>query len=196
VGRDVLPETVSFSEDLQNLFGALDDLGENPNTLLAIRDLTQTVRAGRPLLDFAVPYQTVCNYPIYFINALGEHLSEETGGGTLQRIQLKVADREQPNDLTERSAARPVDTEDSKQPGNNPPAALHTQASSPAVDPEGNADCQPGQFGYPRRLVQNGRYGPNELGGQSVVQDADTPGRRGGTYKARQLGIDSIEDVP
>jgi virulence factor Mce-like protein len=197
VGRDVLPETVSFSEDLQNLFGALDDLGENPNTLLALRDLTQTVRAGRPLLDFAVPYQTVCNYLVYFLNPLGTHISEETGGGTLQRVQLKFANREQPNNLTQRSAARPVDTEDSKEPGSNPPAALHTQASSPAVDAQGNADCQPGQFGYPGgRFAEGARYGPNELGGQSIVLDPNTPGRRGGTYKSRQLGIDSIKDVP
>jgi len=199
VGRDVLPRTVSFSDNLRGVFNALDDLGENPNTLLAIRDLDQTVRAGRPGLDFFTPYQTVCNYFNYFFTPLGDHLSEETAGGTVQRVQLKFANREQANKLTQRSAARPVDVdegEDNKQSGSNPPAALHTQADAPAVDAQGNADCQTGQTGYPDRFNINPRYGPNELGGRATAISGNTPGNRGGTFKSRQLGIDNLKDVP
>ena len=80
--------------------------------------------------------------------------------------------------------------------------ALHKQPNSPAVDSKGRADCQAGQTGYLSRLVTDGRY-PIETnpetfkgGGTHVVLDPDTPGRRGGTYKARELGIGSVGDVP
>ena len=199
VGRDVLPRTVSFSNGLRSVFDALDDLGENPNTLLAIRDLDLAVRAGRPGLDFVAPYQTVCNYAVYFLNPLGTHISAETGGGTLQQVQLKFANRTQRNALTARSASRPVDVEagqDNKQAGADPPATLHVNPDSPAVDANGNADCENGQTGYVDRFVQNGRYGSNDRGGRKTVLSPNLPGLRGGTFKSRQLGIDNVDDVP
>jgi ABC-type transporter Mla subunit MlaD len=199
VGRVQLPRTVSFSNRLRDVFNALDDLGENPNTLLAIRDLDVAVRAGRPGLDFVAPYQTVCNHAIYFLNPLGTHISQEVGGGTLQRVQIKFANFMQVNALTARSAARPVDVsqgQDNKQPGPNPPAALHVNPDSPAVDASGNADCENGQTGYTNRYYRDPRYRPNELGGRQTVLSRDLPGLRGGTWKARELGIDHVEDVP
>ena len=33
-------------------------------------------------------------------------------------------------------------------------------------------------------------------GGSHVALDGNTPGLAGGTYKSRQLGIDSLKDVP
>lgn len=199
VGRDVLPRTVSFSNGLRRVFDALDDLGENPNTLLAIGDLDLAVRAGRPGLEFVAPYQTVCNYAVYFLNPLGTHLSEETGGGTVQRVQLKLADIAQRNSLALRSSSRPVDVEpgeDNKEPGAEAPATLHVNPDSPAVDAKGNADCENGQTGYTDRFVQNGRYGPGEEGGNKTVLSPNLPGLRGGTFKSRELGIDNLSDVP
>ncbi len=199
VGRDVLPRTVELSNRLRSTFNALDDLGENPNTLLAVNDLDLLVRAGKPGLDFVAPYQTVCNYAIYFLNPLGTHISDTVGGGTIQRVQLKLANPTQQNALNVRGAARPVDVtegQDNKQPGPNPPATLHGNPDAPAVDAGGNADCEAGQTGYVDRFFPNGRYGPNELGGRKVALGSDLPGLRGGTYKSRQLGIDNLSDVP
>jgi hypothetical protein len=199
VGRDVLPRTVELSNRLRGTFKALDDLGKNANTLLAIRDLDTAVRAAKPGLDYVVPYQTVCNYAVYFLNPLGTHISQEVGGGTLQRVQLKFANPGQRNSLTARSASRPVDVQqgqDNKQPGPNPPATLHGNPDGPAVDANGNADCEAGQTGYVDRWSPNNRYGPNELGGRKVALGSDIPGNRGGTYKSRQLGINSVRDVP
>jgi hypothetical protein len=46
-------------------------------------------------------------------------------------------------------------------------------------------------------MQPGGRYGPSEDGGQHVVWGPfDLPGLTGGTYKARELGIDNVEDVP
>jgi hypothetical protein len=199
VGRDVLPRTVSLSNGLRSVFNALDDLGENPNTLLAIKDLDLAVRAAKPGLDYVTPYQTVCNYAVYFLDPLGTHISDSVGGGTLQRVQVKLANPTQQNALPTRGAARPVDVtagQDNKQPGPNPPATLHGNPDGPAVDANGNADCEAGQTGYVDRWFPNGRYGPNTLGGRKVAPSSDLPGLRGGTYKARQLGIDNVKDVP
>jgi virulence factor Mce-like protein len=197
-GTDVLVRVPDLTEDLSDLFGGLEDLGDNPNTLLAIRDLSTAVDVGRPGVEFIAPYQTVCNYAVYFFNPLGTHLSQPGGGGTLERVLLKAADREQLNGFGSRNSARPVDTATPAQPGSNPPAALHTQYGGPAVDENGDANCAAGQTGYPTgRLSRNNRYGPNEAGGMNVVLDPGGPGpRRGGTFKSRELGIDSIEDVP
>jgi hypothetical protein len=82
-------------------------------------------------------------------------------------------------------------------PANQDPQAqpakqvLHTQYGGPAVDPSGRADCQGGQTGYPYRLATNPRWP-----GGHIVVDPDTPVLTGGTFKARQLGIDHVKDVP
>jgi hypothetical protein len=86
-------------------------------------------------------------------------------------------------------------------PGTDPQAptagpALHSQSVGPAVDPDGNADCQFGQWGYIDRLATNDRYGPNELGGAHIVVDPDTPGLAGGTWVTRRLGITNTRDLP
>ena len=197
VGTPVLRRVPDLTEDLSKLFVALESLGENPNTLLALRDLGTTVDVGKPGVEFIAPYQTVCNYASYFLNPLGTHISQPGGGGTLERVLLKQADREQENALTTRNSSRPVDTDTPAEPGPNAPAALHTQYGGNAVDENGKADCAAGQTGYPTgRFAAESRYAPDELGGMNVVLDPDTPGNRGGTFKSRELGIDGLEDVP
>ncbi len=197
VGTPVLRRVPRLTDDLEKIFGALEDLGRDPTTLLALRDLETTVDVAAPGLQFIAPYQTVCNYANYFFVPLGTHLSTPGGGGTLERILLKSADREQLNALTARGASRPVDTPESKEQGGNVPATLHTQTGAPAVDDQGNADCEVGQQGYlGGTFSKNSRYGPNEVGGRNTVFDPQIPGNRGGTFKTRELGIDSLKDIP
>ncbi|MEJ7718676.1 MAG: MlaD family protein [Thermoleophilaceae bacterium] len=62
VGQEVLPRTVALNQRTEKLFEALEELAENPNTMLALKDLTQTVRVGAPFVEYLAPYQTVCNY--------------------------------------------------------------------------------------------------------------------------------------
>ena len=156
----------------------------------------------RPLIEFVAPYQTVCNYFVYFWPATGGHLSQVTRGpdgtalGTVQRI-LSIPPSAQDNSLSTSASSRPVDVP----PGEDPQAegagqALHSQQGGPAVDSRGRADCQPGQTGYLDRLATDDRYGPNRLGGAHIVVDPNTPGNAGGTWISRKLGIDSVEDVP
>ncbi len=55
VGTRVLPRTVALNQRLAGVFGQLEELFENPNTLLAIRDLRTTVSVTQPLIEFVAP---------------------------------------------------------------------------------------------------------------------------------------------
>jgi virulence factor Mce-like protein len=206
-GIPALRLTPELGTRVEQLLRSLERLAENPSTLLSLRDLRQAARVGRPALRYVAPYQTVCNYLNYFFTPLGTHQSEPAGGGTAERILAKLlgppTGSSQPNNLGTTESTRPADVpanEDPQDPPADNPQALHGQFGGPAVDARGRADCQDGQTGYLNRLVSDGRYPPSndplKGGGSHVVIDPNTPGSAGGTYKARRLGIDGVEDVP
>jgi virulence factor Mce-like protein len=204
VGTPVLPRTVAMNQRFEGAFEELFELFDNPNTLLALRDLDTALAITRPAIEFIAPYQTVCNYAVYFWNALGEHQSQPVAGGMAERVLAKGANSEQPNALTSQESSRFVDVPASVDP-NHPPespdgepeASLHDQPRSPAIDAAGNADCQTGQFGYidgplPTDLRYPPSDNPDELGGSHVVIAPDTPGRAGPTY----TGVRRLQDLP
>jgi ABC-type transporter Mla subunit MlaD len=202
-GVPAFRETPELGQELEDLFRAAEDLGDNPSTLLALKDLRTAVQVTRPAVEFVAPYQTVCNYLVYFFNPLGTHQSSLVPGGTSERILAKLVDNNQANTLGSTESTHPVDVPADRDPQADPPQqALHTQYGGPAVDSSGRADCQAGQTGYPNRLVTDPRYPPDNAaggfvgGGSHVAVDPNTPGLAGGTFKARQLGIDHLEDVP
>jgi ABC-type transporter Mla subunit MlaD len=202
-GVPAFRETPELGQELEDLFRAAEDLGDNPSTLLALKDLRTAVQVTRPAVEFVAPYQTVCNYLVYFFNPLGTHQSSLVPGGTSERILAKLVDNNQANTLGSTESTHPVDVPADRDPQADPPQqALHTQYGGPAVDSSGRADCQAGQTGYPNRLVADPRYPPDNAaggfvgGGSHVAVDPNTPGLAGGTFKARQLGIDHLEDVP
>ena len=203
VGAPVLDKAPTLYRNTQKVFASLDELAENPNTLLALRDLDNTLDVLTPLVEYVAPYQTVCNYFVYWTTGLSEHVSEIVPGGTAQRTNLKSDNRNQDNRLSASEAERPVDVPAGQDPRTavSPQGdalqALHNGAYSPSIDGQGNADCRVGQRGYLHGpFIPNGRYGPNEDGGQHVVLSGDTGLLAGGTYKARELGIDNVKDVP
>jgi virulence factor Mce-like protein len=201
-GIPALQETPELSAELEDLLAAAERLGDDPNTLLALRDLRKGVQVSKPGIQFVAPYQTVCNYLTYFFNPLGTHISEAVPGGTSERILAKLVMGAQANNLGTTESSRPVDVpaDEDSQAGTD--QALPTQPGGPAVDSKGRADCQDGQTGYLNRLVTDGRYPPSNAepnfkgGGSHVVIDPNTPGLAGGSYVARKLGINSTKDVP
>ncbi len=202
-GTPVLTKAPPFYRRTREVFRSLDELTENPNTLLALRDLYSTVQVTTPLIEHVAPYQTVCNYWNYYWTAISEHVSEEVRGGTAQRTNLKSDNRTQDNRLSDTTADKPVsppagqDPITGRTPNGEPWQALRRPAYQPAIDAQGNADCQVGQGGYPRGSLTTGnRYGPDEDGGRAVRLDGDVPGLSGGTFKSRELGIDNLRDVP
>jgi virulence factor Mce-like protein len=202
-GVPAFRQTPELSARLEDLFRAAEDLGDNPNTLLALRDLRTAVHVTKPAIKFVAPYQTVCNYLVYFFNPLGTHQSAVVPGGTNERILAKLVDTQQPNSLGTTESTHPVDVPSDQDPQAEPAKqALHTQYGGPAVDRRGRADCQSGQTGYLNRVVTNPRYPPDDSrggftgGGSHVALDGNTPGLAGGTFKARQLGIRNLKDLP
>lgn len=201
-GIPAFRRTPELGDRLDQLLQALATLSENPNTLMSLRDLRRALQVTKPAIQQIAPYQTVCNYAVYFFNPLGTHLSDAVPGGTQERIKAKLADLSQANTLGTTESLRPVDVPTNEDPNEGVLQALHTQYGGPAVDSKGRADCQSGQTGYPDRVVTNPRWPADSSaggfigGGSHVALDGDTPGLAGGTYKSRELGIDNLKDVP
>jgi virulence factor Mce-like protein len=222
-GTPVLPRTVGLNERLEGALGELEDLFDNPSTLLALRDLGTALTVTRPALEFIAPYQTVCNYLVYFMHPLGEAQSMvqqgPTGGGTVLNQNLKLVNLLQQNNYGTWEGSRPWDILAGQKPQGakdalgQPLARFYAPAYQPAIDAQGNADCQNGQNGYPNGALADARYEPGNLRDLSNAQglpipsrvgtsanggitDNNLPGLSGGTYKARELGIDNLADVP
>ena len=202
-GRPVLRKAPELYARTEDVFVALDELVANPDTLAGLKDLTQTVQAIKPLVNYVAPYQTVCNYFNYYFTAFGEHVSEPYRFGTIQRVNLKSDNRTQDNRLSSSDADRPADVPDNldpqtaKDPEGNPLTSLRRGAYYPAIDAQGNADCQQGQVGFvDGPYVTGSPYPPSndpaQGGGSHVVLDSDLPGLRGPTFK----GLKSLSEVP
>jgi phospholipid/cholesterol/gamma-HCH transport system substrate-binding protein len=225
VGTPVLPRTVELNENLEDALNEAKDLFENPNTLLALRDLDTALTVSRPAIQFIAPYQTVCNYFLYFVHPLGEAQSVvqsgPTGGGTSLNQNMKVPNSHQQNNYGSSTGSRPWDILAGQKPQGakdklgNPLFRLYAPPYQPAIDAQGNADCQLGQNGYPNGALSNGPYSkgnihdgseehglpiPEDVGsganGAIVPDNNNIPGLSGGTYKSRELGIDNLADVP
>ena len=214
VGRPVLRRSPPFYERTRKVFASLRDLVEQPATLLGLKDLTATIKIGAPLVEFIAPYQTVCNYTVFWLTGLGEHVSEDLRFGTGQRSAGKSDNRTQDNRISTSDAERPADIPDNqdpqieqgssqtpngrgRDPEGNPLTTLHRQTYGPAIDAQGNADCQVGNTGYlDGPLATDFRYPPSNeasrLGGSHVVVDPDSPGVAGPTRK----GVKHLKDVP
>jgi ABC-type transporter Mla subunit MlaD len=216
-GTPILPRTVPLNQETGRLFSALDDLARNPNTFLALKDLTTTVAVGAPLLTFVAPYQTVCNYTTNWFTGLSGHISEDVKGGTIQRVLVRNdIPSTQPGKLGSSDTYRLADVPSNVNPKSTKTAtgyyleATHGQPLAPAIDAAGNADCETGQNGYlTGPLTGGGRFPPrsesgfnpdnpsdpfytNDAGGSHVVVDPNTPGLAGTTY----TGVPKLKDVP
>jgi len=218
VGTPILPRTVELNERLENATLELEDLFQNPNTLLSLRDLDTALTVTRPAAEFIAPYQTVCNYFVYFALPLGEHQSQISPdrSGTVQNQGAKSVNGDQPNNYGTILSSRNVDLppgmkargaeappDGSMGPPGEPLHRLQAPLYNPAIDAQGNADCQRGQEGYPNGpFTTGGRYGPGELsdgtpaGGNAPVTDPDYPILSGGTFESIENGIDNLKDVP
>jgi hypothetical protein len=213
VGTKVLPQTVSLNQRTGEVFQALDDLVKEPSTGLALSDLRDTLGVTKPLINYVAPFQTVCNYTTAWITALGQHQSEGVSNGTAERVLLKSDNMRQDNRMGDAGADRPVDLPKGVDPttATSPSGALevfHGGPYFPAIDAQGNADCQNGQFGYIDGPLGKGRYpahGPvpgddpfftqferNFAGGSHNVYLDNTPGLAGTTF----WGVKNLKDVP
>ena len=229
VGTPVVRSSTTLNNETAKVFTALDDLVRNPNTLLALRDASDTISVLRPLVNYVAPYQTVCNYGVYFLTGLSGDVGFETANGSAQAAMLKddnaspqdnklgtLADRpaDVPSNVNPHGAMYPTPA---NTPSNSAWEAAHAPAYLPAIDSQGNADCEFGQFGYPtgpnngpntrgnfdptykphsiqdpHSFAQAQQFDQNFAGGSHTASFNNMPGLRGPTF----TGVKNLKDVP
>jgi hypothetical protein len=177
-GTKTLARTPSLNAKLQQTMGALKDLAQAPGTNVALNGLVDTVQTLNPMVRYLGPFQTVCDDWNYWWTYLAEHISEQTAFGFSQRVLLNSANAAQPNNVTQQGATQPVNGGGTDSPlGGN--EFLHAQPYGAAIDNQGNADCETGQRGYPKKL---NNFDPQH---RNLAMDPHTPGNQGPTFNGR-----------
>ena len=174
-GTRVQRRMPALNRRLEGTFAALEDLTSAPSTNAALRALGATVATLNPQIRFYGPFITVCNSPNYFFTYLAEHFSEPDNTGSAQRALANSAGR-QDDSLGAMGADLPANGHE-VQEGNA--QFLHGAPYGAAITPDGRADCEAGQRGFPE---DNARFYPDEY---KIEQDARTPGAQGPTYRGR-----------
>lgn len=177
-GTQVLGRTPALNSRLQGTMNALRALAQAPGTNVALNGLVDTVSTLNPMVRYLGPFQTVCDDWNYWWTYIADHFSEATSFGFAERVLLMQSNPLQPNNLSDQGATAPVNGGgfDSPLGGNQ---FNHGQVYGAAVDNHGNADCETGQRGYPRRL---NFYDPQH---RNLATDAHTPGDQGPTFNGR-----------
>ena len=176
IGTPVVRRTAKLNGQLQKTMKSLQDLVEAPTTNIAIRGLTATVATLNPQLRYLGPYVTVCNYWNYFWTFVADHFSEKDPTGQSQRALVNTTDN-QKYGISSGGAAEPASGQPTQAPGGTS-QNLHGQPYGAAINPDGTADCEAVQRGYPGKL---NRYGKGPY--SNVTIDTYTPGSQGPTFK-------------
>ena len=175
IGTRVQRRAPAMNRRLKGVFAAIRYLTSAPTTNAAIRAIGATVTTLNPQIRFYGPYVTVCNAPNYFFTYLAEHFSEPDNTGSAQRALANSAGS-QDDSLGAMGADEPANGHEVVT-GNA--QYLHGDPYGAAITPDGRADCEAGQRGYPER---NARFYPRNY---KIDQDARTPGAQGPTFAGR-----------
>jgi virulence factor Mce-like protein len=181
-GTQTLKITPILNANLQQLLRALKQLALAPGTNQALNGLTSTADTLNPMVRYLGPFQTVCNDWNYWWTYVAEHLSAQTRSGFAQRALLNLA-APSGGGVGQQGATTPVNGTSGS---DSPPLTvfgglqfLHAQSYGAAIDNDGNADCETGQRGYPKKL---NAFDPE---GRNLAVDAHTPGNQGPTFRGR-----------
>jgi hypothetical protein len=127
------------------------------------------------MIKYLGPYVTVCNDWNYWWTFLAGDIDEQTSFGYAQRALLNQTNPLQTNNVGSMNASLPVNggSIDTPLGGNE---YLHGPLYGAAVDNAGNADCETGQRGFPKKLNY---FDPQ---GRNLDTDQHTPGNQGPTF--------------
>ncbi len=193
-GAPVLTRSIPIAGKTKGVFRQLQYLVDQPQTKNTLLRLRETFNQAAPAAQYITPAQTVCNYVGYWTTYIPNALSQPDGTGTtfLQALVMApfggisgVSTQQQGGvggyaGLQANGIAGLLDPT----PGVFKPrqlAILHGPPYAPSVDSKGNADCQPGQNGYPLgRLPVPGQPESNP-----AVVVSNLPGNRGPTFHGR-----------
>ncbi len=205
VGAPVLASTPPVNAKLGQTFGELKNLVEQPQTKTTLLRLRETFNQAEPAAEFIAPFQTVCDYWDYWFTFLPEHISERDSVGTTQRVSVIGAPQGAPVATPPAFPPLPFPGTPAATSVAQTPVAgysglqsngrqfgsgefrprtlpiLHGNPYGPAVDANGNADCQAGQSGY---LLGDLRV-PGQAASNPAVGVSDIPGDRGPTFAGR-----------
>ncbi len=178
-GTRVLRTTPPLDREIQHVMTSLKNLAQAPGTNVALNGLTSTVNMLNPMVRYLGPFQTVCDYWDYWWTYLADDMSARTNYGYAQRVMLQLTDPSG-NGVGAQGATAPAN-------GEVPPFGpifggteyLHGQSYGAAIDNSGNADCESGQRGFPKKL---NNFDPL---GRDLAIDPHTPGDQGPTYHGR-----------
>jgi virulence factor Mce-like protein len=179
IGTKTLARTPSLDANLQQVLNALKNLSLAPGTNVGVNALTSTVDILNPVVRYIGPYQTVCDDWNYFWTFLSEHVSEQTSFGYAQRVLLNMGNPLQPNNVGQQGATAPVNGGGTNSLVSGGNEYLHAQPYGSAIDNQGNADCETGQRGFPKKLNY---FDPQH---RDLGTDVHTPGDQGPTFKGR-----------
>ena len=99
-GAKVLPKTERTFNDLEGTMGELEQLVDEPSTLISINRLGDFLDEAASLAGYVGPFQTVCNYWNYWFTFLPEHITEKDSVGFSQRVELVgVPGKTSPNEF-------------------------------------------------------------------------------------------------
>jgi virulence factor Mce-like protein len=208
VGAPVLRRTPPINRELGRVFRQLEKLVSQPQTKTTLLRLRETFNQATPAARWIAPFQTVCNYWNYWFTYLPEHLSQRDNIGTTQRVSVIGVPSGPTGPLPGAveaplggysgissngiAGAAPSPSAPVPEPGKFKPhelPILHGNAYSPAVDSNGNADCQSGQTGYVL-----GQYRvPGQAKDNPAFGISNIPGDRGPTFNGRTHVPDHLQ---
>jgi virulence factor Mce-like protein len=182
VGAPLLARTPPINAELGRVFGELERLVKQPQTKTTLLRLRETFRQAKPLAEHVVPYQTVCDYWNYFWYVLWEHISQRDRVGFLERVYRVASPPDQQGGFDSYTG---IQANGIKVPSGefdpNTLAIRHGQDYGPAVDSQGNADCEDGQNGYPLGDIRP----PGQDLSNPAFGTTNFPGNSGPTFKGR-----------
>jgi ABC-type transporter Mla subunit MlaD len=174
-GAPVLRESPPVNRHLREVLRELNQLVTQPSTRVTLERLGETFRTGRPLVRWVVPAQTVCNLFNYWMTHFPGALSEPSQVGMSLR-QAIARWPGPPQAEVGMGGYTGIGPNGKSGTGEFRPYEFPITNSHP-YGPTGqrNADCQPGQIGYPlgQQLV------PGQRLSDPANRVSDLPGSRG-----------------
>ena len=181
IGAPVMRAQPPVNRKLRAVFRELNQLVSQPSTRITLTRLGDTFRTAKPLAEYVVPAQTVCNYWNYWFTFLPQALTDrDQVGHSLRQMLTRFPSAPAQVEAglggysgVGANAKAGVVGNGEFRPYEFPLVNTHPYGATG----QRNADCQPGQFGYP--------LGQIRVPGQALFDPAnrvsDLPGSRGPT---------------
>jgi phospholipid/cholesterol/gamma-HCH transport system substrate-binding protein len=159
IGTPVLERSVALDKRLLKVLQSLRSFAEDPLVPQGVNDLTDTVQALKPTLDFVAPAQTQCNYAVDWFRNVSDLLTEGDSEGNWQRFII-IALPAGPNNEGGPASA----------PANGPsPNYLHVNPYPNTAAPGQPKECEAANEPYLK--------GQKVIGNVAGTQSASTDGK-------------------